>query len=92
MTELGSAAAANPATIDAVATVLRGVRGAKSQAKVSMRARLSVVTVTGPQELLDRVALAGDDLIAVGKIDELVLTASEGTELEIDATLAPVAD
>ena len=92
VTELGSAAAANPATVDAVATVLRGVRGAKSQAKVSMRARLSQVTVSGPQELLDRVALATDDLIAVGKIDELVLTASEGTELEIDATLAPVAD
>ncbi|CAN5119166.1 valine--tRNA ligase [soil metagenome] len=88
--ELGSAAAANPATVDAVATVLRGVRGAKSQAKVSMRARLSLVTVSGPQELLDRVDLARADLIAVGKIDELVLAATAGGELSVDAELAPV--
>ncbi|WP_300406694.1 valine--tRNA ligase [Nocardioides sp.] len=86
-TELGSAAAANPATVDAVATVLRGVRGAKSKAKVSMRARLSEVRVTGPQELLDRVELARADLIAVGKIDELVLVAG-GDELQVDADLA----
>ncbi len=92
VTELGSAAAANPAAVDAVATVLRGVRGAKSQAKVSMRARLSLVTVGGPQELLDRVALAEADLVAVGKIDELVLAPTDGTELSVEATLAPVAE
>ncbi|MEN8671621.1 valine--tRNA ligase [Nocardioides sp.] len=90
-TELGSAAAANPATVDAVATVLRGVRGAKSKAKVSMRARLSQVRVTGPQEQLDRVELARADLIAVGKIDELVLVAG-GDELQVDAELAPADD
>jgi len=90
-TELGSAAAANPATVDAVATVLRGVRGAKSKAKVSMRARLSEVRVTGPQELLDRVELARADLIAVGKIDELVLVAG-GDELAVEADLAPTDD
>jgi valyl-tRNA synthetase len=90
VTELGSAAAANPATVDAVAAVLRGARGAKSQAKVSMRARLSEVRVSGPQEQLDRVELARADLMAVGKIDELVLVPAEGTELSVDATLAEV--
>jgi valyl-tRNA synthetase len=89
VTELGSAAASNPATVDAVATVLRGVRGAKSQAKVSMRARLSQVRVTGPQELLDRVELARADLVAVGKIDDLQLLPGDGTELSVEADLAP---
>ncbi|HEX5985116.1 MAG TPA: valine--tRNA ligase, partial [Nocardioides sp.] len=40
-TELGSAASADPAMLDAVAAVLTGVRGAKSQAKVKMRTPLS---------------------------------------------------
>jgi valyl-tRNA synthetase len=90
--DLGAAAAADPATVDAVAAVLAGIRGAKSQAKVSMRAQLARVEVTGPAELVRAAALATDDLRKTGKITgELVFTEAEGSsEVSVDAELAPV--
>lgn len=88
-TELGSAAAADPATLRAVADALRGIRGAKSQAKVSMRAQLSRVEISGPAALLDAAALAADDLRRTGKITgDLVFTPTSATELTVDAVLS----
>ena len=88
-----SAAAADPAMLDAVAAALAGIRGAKSQAKVSMRAELSRVEITGPAALVARSELAEDDLRKAGKITgELVLTENaDATELLVDATLAETA-
>jgi valyl-tRNA synthetase len=91
--DLGSAAAADPATVDAVAAVLVGIRGAKSQAKVSMRAELSRVEVTGPEALVRAAELAADDLRRTGKITgELVFTGTEGdgNDISVHAELAPV--
>ncbi len=62
MAELGSAAASDPSLVDAVAAALAGIRGAKSQAKVSMRAELSRVEITGPEATLAAVRLAEADL------------------------------
>jgi valyl-tRNA synthetase len=91
VTELGSAAAADPSAIDAVASVLIGIRGAKSQAKVSMRAELSRVEISGPVALVAAAELAADDLKATGKITgELVFTPNESTEIAVSAELAPV--
>ena len=57
--------AGDPAMLDAVAAALIGIRGAKSQAKVSMRARARRrVEFTGPQAVLDAVRLAERDLRA----------------------------
>ena len=93
VTELGSAAAADPSAIDAVAAALVGIRGAKSQAKVSMRAELSRVEISGPAALVTAAELAADDLRATGKIiGELVFTADESTEISVAAELAPVTD
>lgn len=91
--DLGSAAAADPATVDAVAAVLIGIRGAKSQAKVSMRAELSRVEVSGPEPLVRAAGLAAEDLRRTGKITgDLVFTATgtEGQELNVHAELAEV--
>ena len=58
--------------------VLTRVRKAKSEAKTSMRTDVAVASVSGPQEALDRVALATDDLKATGHIAELRLSPSDG--------------
>jgi valyl-tRNA synthetase len=94
VTELGSAAANEPDVLDAVAAALTGIRGAKSHAKVSMRAELARVEITGPANLVDAAAQAADDLRKTGKIvGELVFTADESaTEISVDAELAPVPD
>ena len=92
-TELGSSAAASGAMMTTVAAALTGIRGAKSQAKASMRAELSRVELTGTPEMLAAVRLAEGDLRKAGKITgELVLTEDAGaTELRVDATLAETA-
>jgi valyl-tRNA synthetase len=89
-TELGSAASAEPSMLAAVAAVLTGVRGAKSQAKVKMRTALSSVTVTGPSEQLAAAAKAAEDLKASGTIvGDLVFTPTDDAEIAVAAEIAP---
>lgn len=92
--DLGSAAAAQPLVLDAVASALTGIRGAKSQAKAKMRAPLSRVEITGPASLVEAAQQAQDDLRAVGTIvGDLVFVADESaTELRVTAELAPTED
>ena len=79
--------------LGAVAAALIGIRGAKSQAKVSMRAPLSRVEVTGPAALVDAAALAADDLRRTGHVQgDLVFTATDATEISVVAELAEVPD
>ena len=74
-------------TVDAVATVLSGVRKAKSEAKVSMKADVSTAIVTGSDEALARVRQAEADLAAAGRIAELRYESGSGP-LQVEATLA----
>jgi valyl-tRNA synthetase len=92
--DLGAAAAADASTVDAVAAALVGIRGAKSTAKVGMRAELSRVDIRGPRALVAAAELAADDLRKTGKIvGDLVFTPVEGaTEITVEAELAPVAE
>jgi valyl-tRNA synthetase len=75
----------------AVATALAGIRGAKSTAKVSMRAEVQRVEITGPPALLDDVRLADSDLRNVGRVTgDVVYTEDAGaTELIVTAELVP---
>src|SRR4051812_11937189 len=88
--ELGSAAATDAATLDAVSDALIGIRGAKSNAKVSMRAELSRVEITGPEAQVRAAEAAADDLRKTGKITgDLVFTVDEAaTDLAVTAHLA----
>ncbi len=86
--DLGSAASSTPAMMAAVADVLTGIRGAKSQAKVKMRAELSAVTVTGPAEAVALAEQAADDIRATGNISgDLTFQEGEG-EIVVDAQIA----
>ena len=86
--EIGEAAAADPAVLDAVAAVLAGVRGAKSTAKVGMRTPVEHATVTGAPAALEAIRSAESDLRAVGSITgDLDLVAAEGAEITVNATL-----
>jgi valyl-tRNA synthetase len=74
--------------LDAVAAALIGLRGAKSQAKVSMRHELSAVEFRGPQPVLDAVRLAEADLVRAGRLTaQPTYVVAEG-ELEVAATVA----
>jgi len=90
--DLGAAAAADASTIDAVAAALIGIRGAKSTAKVSMRAPLSRVEISGPEQLVRAAELAADDLRRTGRVTgDIAFTVNpDATELHVDAELAPV--
>lgn len=92
--ELGDLSDSDDALLDAVAAALAGIRGAKSQAKVSMRAELARVEVSGPQALVDAAQAAADDLRKVGRITgELVFTAQpDATEIAVAADLADAPD
>ncbi|WP_426243876.1 valine--tRNA ligase [Nocardioides sp. LHG3406-4] len=89
--ELGAAAAADAGLVDAVATALTGIRGAKSQAKVSMRAELARVEISGPEALVRAAEQAEGDLRRTGRIvGDLVFTVDgQATELSVAAELAP---
>ena len=67
--------------MDAVAAALVGIRGAKSKAKVSMRAELSRVEITGPEALVRAAEQAAGDLRRTGKITgDLVFTVDEAAD------------
>jgi valyl-tRNA synthetase len=89
--ELGDAVAGGDAAmLDAVAATLAGIRGAKSQAKVSMRAEVTRAEVFGPEAMVAAARAAADDLRKVGKIvGDLVFTARpDDTEVTVVAELA----
>jgi len=87
--ELGSAAAADPSGLDAVAAALSGIRGVKSTAKVKMRTPLSRAEITGPEELVRAAELAAGDLRRSGSITgDLVFTVDgDATELSVTAEI-----
>ncbi|QWZ06589.1 valine--tRNA ligase [Nocardioides panacis] len=91
--ELGSAAAADPAMLAAVAGTLVGIRGAKSNAKVSMRTELSHAEVSGPAAALALAEKASADLKAAGKIvGDLTFTPTDATAITVDAEIAAQPD
>lgn len=80
------APAADRALLDTASELIAGVRKAKSAARVSMRAEVPRVTVTGDAGALARLALVEADLRAAGHIVRIERAESEGP-LVVDVTL-----
>ncbi|WP_134128128.1 valine--tRNA ligase [Kribbella pratensis] len=81
-------AAQEPEVLDAVAEVLAGIRGAKSEEKVSMKTEVSKVEVTGPAARLALAERAEPDLRAAGRITgEIVWHADDSDAVKVVATL-----
>jgi valyl-tRNA synthetase len=80
----------DPALLPAVAQALAGVRGSKSNAKVSQRTSVVRAVVSGPTSLVGLVRAGAADLRAAGRVSDLQLQESDATELTVtDVELAP---
>ncbi|MER6511162.1 valine--tRNA ligase [Nonomuraea sp. NPDC001636] len=71
----------DPAVLTVASEVLRRMRKAKSEAKLSMRAEVARLTVTGPEAELVR--QAQDDLCAAGVVEEFVLDGGDVLTVEV---------
>ncbi len=82
------AAAGDAAVLPAVGAALAGVRKAKSDAKLGMRAEVETITFAGPAAALDGVRAGEQDLRAAGKIRALAYADADAFEVR-DAQLIP---
>ncbi|MGY1642022.1 valine--tRNA ligase [Geodermatophilus sp. SYSU D00703] len=81
--------AGDPAVVTAVAGALAGVRKAKSDAKVSMRADVETAVVRTPDVAL--VEAGRGDLVDAGRIRSLTIEPTDGA-VTVDVVLAPSAE
>jgi valyl-tRNA synthetase len=79
----------DPALLGEVSAVLVAIRGAKSQAKVSMRTEVATARFSGSSAALAHLRAVEADLRAVGRITgEIAWTEADGP-VAVDVTLAP---
>jgi valyl-tRNA synthetase len=80
----------DPVLLTAVGEALAGIRKAKSEAKVGMRAEVAAVTLAGPAGWTDLVRAAEADLRAAGRVTGAVSYVEDDTVEVRDAQLVPV--
>ncbi len=86
--DLGSAAGDDATLLASVGQALAGVRKAKSEAKVGMRAEITSMTLAGPTAQLDHVRAAQSDLVAAGRISRLEYAVADTLAVR-DAEIIP---
>jgi len=80
---------ADLAPLDATCEVLAAIRRAKTEAKVSQRAEVSVITVTAPSSVLQGLSAGVPDLCDAGSVRDFRLEANDAAELSVQVELAP---
>ena len=81
--------AGDPALLEAIAGALIGIRGAKSQAKASMKTEVIRADFSGPAAAIAALRQVESDLRAVGKITGELHWAESSDPLAVDVELAP---
>jgi valyl-tRNA synthetase len=76
---------ADSTLLSTASTLLFGIRKAKSDAKLSMKAEIESLTLITPEELQDSVRKIEDDLKSVGKVSQIYY--ETGSELAISNVL-----
>ncbi|HMH92453.1 MAG TPA: hypothetical protein VK586_15375, partial [Streptosporangiaceae bacterium] len=76
----GGGEPAGTAALDAAAAAIGAVRRAKSRARLPMKATVSQLILTAPQEQLDALAAAAPDVSAAGHVDAITLRPLAGIE------------
>jgi valyl-tRNA synthetase len=84
-----AAADGDPALLEDVAAALIGIRGAKSQAKVSMKTEATSAVFVGQAEVLNRLLAAEDDLRSVGRISSPIVWEPAEQPLQVTVELKP---
>jgi valyl-tRNA synthetase len=83
--ELGTLAVDPGSVYQPVCDVLEAIRREKSTAKVSQRAGVARLVVSGPDEFASAIRASGADLVAAGNVHELVVV--DANELLIEVAL-----
>jgi valyl-tRNA synthetase len=79
-TETDGTGAAGTGALDAAAAAIGAVRRAKSRARLPMKAPVSQLILTAPQEQVDALAAAAPDVSAAGHVTEITLRPLAGIE------------
>ena len=79
----------DPVVLDDVAAALIGLRGAKSNAKVSMKTEVVKATISAPAASLARLQSVEGDLRAVGRITGEVVWVEAAGPVAVEVELAP---
>jgi valyl-tRNA synthetase len=83
--EIGSLGVDSGSIYQPVCDVLEAIRREKSTAKVSQRAGVARLVVSGPEEFAGAIRASGADLIAAGNVQELVVV--DANELLVEVSL-----
>ncbi len=78
----------DPALLAIAGEALAGIRGAKSNAKVSQRTEVTAISFAGPAASLELLTAALADISAAGRVTGTVSTAVADGHLTVEATLA----
>lgn len=82
------AAGADPAVLEVTSDVLKEVRRAKTEGKVSLKTPVARLHVKDTAARLEALAAARDDLVSAGKVEELTTEVlAEGEEAEVTVEL-----